>query len=59
MKAEMSLRGRFSQSIHSMKMPLAFPEKKFKATASVRQITGTLFGGGGCVLVDILIVVTL
>jgi hypothetical protein len=41
----MSLRGRFLQSIHSMEIPLAFPEKKFKATTSVRHNMGTLFRG--------------
>jgi len=40
-------------------MPLAFPEKKFEAKISVRQIMGNLFRERKCALVDILIVVTL
>jgi hypothetical protein len=43
-----------------MDIPLAFPEKKFEATTSVKQIMEALFRGGGKgVLVDILIVGTL
>jgi hypothetical protein len=42
-----------------MEIPLAFREKKFKVTTSVRQIMRTLFRGEKSALVDILIVVTL
>jgi hypothetical protein len=42
-----------------MEIPLAFPEKKFKATTAVRQIMATLFREKMCALVDILIVLTL